>query len=245
MIKAIIIDDEKAIREDLNQKIEAYFTDAINVVAKVGSVKEGLLAINLHKPDLVLLDIELEDGTGFDLLQQIQHKDFELIFITGFNNHAIKAIRVGALDYILKPVDDSEFTEAVKKAIDQKEAANLEQSLEATHDYFKGIGERRIVLKTTDTVYAVYEKDLLYCRSDGNYTTFYTNNSERIVVSKPLKKIEELLTEAEFIRCHQSYLVNRSYVRKYSKQGVLILADDVKVPVSSRRKDYALERIFK
>ena len=246
MIKAIIVDDEHDIREDIHRKVENYFTEKISVVAKVGSIKEALIAIDLHQPELLLLDIELEDGNGFELLEQVPQKNFDVIFITGFNNQAIKAIRVGALDYILKPVDDSEFVEAIKKAIDQRNEANaLEQSLEVSHDYFKGVNDRRIILKTTDTVYAVYEKELLYCRSDGNYTTFYTDNNERIVVSKPLKKIEELLTEEEFVRCHQSYLVNKSFVTKYNKQGVLILKNEVKVPVSSRRKDYALERIFK
>lgn len=246
MIKAIIVDDEIEIREDIHRKVTSYFTDKITVVSKVGSIKEALIAIDLHKPDLLLLDIELEDGNGFQLLERVADKNFDVIFITGFNDQAIKAIRVGALDYILKPVDDDEFVEAVKKAIDQRnQSKGLEQSLEVSHDFFKGVNDRRIILKTTDTVYAVYEKDLLYCRSDGNYTTFYTDNNERIVVSKPLKRIEELLTEEDFVRCHQSYLVNRSFVTKYNKQGVLILKNDVKVPVSSRRKDYALERIFK
>lgn len=246
VIKAIIVDDEAAIREDLHKKLETYFADKIDVVAKVGSKKEAKIAIQLHKPELLLLDIELEDGNGFELLDELDNIEFDLIFVTGFNQHAIKAIRVGALDYVLKPIDDEEFVEAVKKAIDhQTEVEAMEQALEVSHDYFKGEADRRVILKTTDTVYAIYEKDLLYCRSDGNYTTFYTVQGERIVISKPLKKIEELLTEEDFVRCHQSYLVNKSFVTKYNKQGVLILKNDVKVPVSSRRKDYALDRIFK
>lgn len=246
MIKAIIIDDEAAIREDINLKVDEYFTGKIEIVAKVGSIKKALLAIELHKPDLLFLDIELEDGTGFELLSKIPNKNFEVIFATGFNQHAIKAIKVGALDYLLKPIEDSEFVDAVKKALDQVGKNNtLDKAIEVSNDFFQGALDKRVILKTADTVYAVYEKDILYCRSDGNYTTFYTNQDERIVVSKPLKKIEEILSESEFVRCHQSYVVNKIHVSKYNKQGVLIVKTDIKVPVSSRRKDYALTRIFK
>ncbi len=246
MIKAIIIDDEANIREDIHQKVEKYFASQIEVAAKVGSIKESLLAIDLHRPNLLFLDIELEDGNSFDLLSQIANKDFEIIFITGYNQHAIKAIKVGALDYLLKPIDDHEFVEAVKKAIDQTaQTEALDKAIEVSADHFKGTQKKRVILRTADTVYAVYEKDVLYCRSDGNYTTFYTIQGERIVVSKPLKKIEEILSDDAFVRCHQSYVVNKIHVTKYNKQGVLIIQPDIKVPVSSRRKDFTLTKIFK
>lgn len=245
MIKAIIIDDEAAIRVDIQHKVETYFSSQITIVAKTASIKESLLAIELHKPDLLFLDIELEDGNSFELLTQIEDKKFDIIFITGFNQHAIKAIKVGALDYLLKPVDDHEFTAAVKKVLDERKHNHaLDKSIEVSANHFNGYETKRVILKTTDTVYAVYEKDILYCRSDGNYTTFHTIQKERIVVSKPLKKIEEILSEDSFVRCHQSYVVNRIHVSKYNKQGVLIIKPDIKVPVSSRRKDYALSRIF-
>ena len=152
---------------------------------------------------------------------------------------------MGALDYIIKPVDDDEFREAAQKAIQNYEKENhLEKLIEISSEYFKGAKKKRVILKTTDTVYAIYEDDIIYCRSDGNYTTFYTQQLEKIVVSKPLKQIEEILSENVFIRCHQSYIVNKKHVLKYNKQGVLIVHLDFKVPVSSRRKDYALKKIF-
>lgn len=245
MIKAILIDNESFVRDDVREKLTTYFSKEIVIVAEANGVKTGLAAISDHKPDLIFLDINMDDGTGFDLLSQCAHKDFEIIFITGYDQHAIKAIKVGALDYVLKPIDDNEFKQAVQKSVDNYEKENdLEKLVEISSDYFRGVEKKRVILKTSDTVYAIYEDDIIYCRSDGNYTTFYTQQLEKIVVSKPLKQVEEILSENSFIRCHQSYIVNKKHVLKYNKQGVLIVHLDFKVPVSSRRKDYALKRIF-
>ncbi len=245
MIKAILIDDEDFVREELREKLQRYFADEILIVEEANGVETGLAAIKNNDPDLLFLDINMGDGTGFDLLKKCVTKDFDIIFVTGFDQHAIKAIKIGALDYILKPVDDDEFKLAVQKAIDNyQKDPNLEKLIEISSDYFKGVKDKRVILKTADTVYAIYEDDIIYCRSDGNYTTFYTQQMEKIVVSKALKQIEEILSEEVFIRCHQSYIVNKKHVLKYSKQGVLVVHLDFKVPVSSRRKDYALKRIF-
>jgi len=245
MIKALVIDNEAHIREDVREKLETYFKDEILIVGEAEGVDSGIKAIAKYNPDLLFLDIHMDDGNGFDLINQSNKKDYEVIFITGFDQHAIKAIRVGALDYIIKPVDNDEFRAAVQKAIQNYEKENhLEKLIEISSEYFKGAEKKRVILKTTDTVYAIYEDDIIYCRSDGNYTTFYTQQMEKIVVSKPLKQIEEILSDTIFIRCHQSYIVNKKHVIKYNKQGVLIVHMDFKVPVSSRRKDYTLKKIF-
>ena len=245
MIKAILIDDESYIREDIRNKIHANFSNDIVIISEASSVKEGIEAINKFKPDILFLDIQLSDGTGFDILTKCDFKKLEVIFITGYDSLAIKAIKVGALDYILKPVDDEEFIEAVTKALKSNQKENqLEKLVEISSEYFKGVEKKRVILKTSDTVYAIYEDDIIYCRSSGNYTTFYTQQMEKIMVSKPLKKIEEILSEEVFIRCHQSYIVNKKHVLKYNKNGVLIVHLDFKVPVSSRRKDYTLRKIF-
>ncbi|MCH9661976.1 MAG: LytTR family DNA-binding domain-containing protein [Bacteroidetes bacterium] len=245
MIKALLIDNEDFVREDVLKKLTTYFDKEILVVGEADGVATGMNAIETHQPDLLFLDINMDDGTGFDLLNQCPQKGFDIIFITGFDQHAIKAIKVGALDYILKPIDDQEFKTAVQKAVDNyNKENNLDKLIEISSEYFRGVEKKRVILKTADTVYAIYEDDIIYCRSDGNYTTFYTQQLEKIVVSKPLKQIEEILSESVFIRCHQSYIVNKKHVLKYNKQGVLIVHLDFKVPVSSRRKDYALKRIF-
>ncbi len=245
MIKAILIDDEKYIREDVRNKLETYFSTEINIVAEADSVETGLIAIANFEPDLLLLDIHLLDGTGFDLLTKSENKNFEVIFITGYDNQAIKAIKVGALDYILKPVDDLEFKDAIHKALENnKEDNDLEKLIEVSNDYFKGVEKKRVILKTSDTVYAIYEDDIIYCRSQGNYTTIYTQQLEKIMVSKSIKKIEEILSENIFIRCHQSYIVNKKHVLKYKNNGVLVVHLDFKIPVSGRRKEYTLSKIF-
>ncbi len=245
MIKAILIDDEAHVRSDVAKKIATNFNDKITIIAEANSVASAKKTIEEKKPDLIFLDVDLGDGTGFDVLKNTLYKDFEVIFITGYDKHALKAIKVGALDYILKPIDEIEFVEAVNKAIENKnKESHLEKLIEISSEYFSGTKNKRVILKTTDSVYAIYEDDIFYCKSDGNYTTFFTTQQDKIVVSKPIKKIEEILTETIFIRCHQSYIVNKKQVVKYSKQGYLILNSDIKVPVSSRRKEYTLKKIF-
>lgn len=245
MIKAILVDDEKYIRDDVKNKLKQLFNNQITVVGEAESVKSAISLIIEQKPDLLFLDIQLQDGTSFDILNQLDNKNFDIVFITGYDNHAIKAIKVGALDYILKPIDEEEFKDAVDKAIDNtRRELDIEKFVEISNEYFQGVKKKRIVLKTLENVYVVYEDDILYCKSDGNYTTFYTQKSEKILVSKPIKKALELLSDDIFIRCHQSYLVNKKHVLRYNKQGVLIMNSEIKVPVSSRRKDYVIEKIF-
>ncbi len=245
MIKAILIDDEAYFRDKVKDKLTRYFKEDIEILGEAESVESAIKIIEDKKPDLLFLDIHLTDGTSFDILSKIEEKNFDVIFITGFDEHAIKAIKVGALDYIIKPIDDDEFKEAVTKAIaNSRNENNLEKLVEISSEYFHGVKKKRIVLKTSDNVYAIYEDDILYCRSEGNYTTFYTQQSERIVVSKSIKKITELLSSDVFVRCHQSYIVNKKHVLRYNKRGVLVLYFESKVPVSSRRKDYVLEKIF-
>jgi two-component system LytT family response regulator len=245
MIRAIVIDDEAHLRKDVIDKLKENFSTEIVVVEEADSVADGIAAIEKFEPDMLFLDIQINGGTSFDILDQVVYKKFEIIFITGFDQHAIKAIKVGAMDYILKPIDEDEFVAAVRQAIEKKERGkDIEKLAQISSEYFKGSKDKRIILKTTDNVYAIYEQDILYCRSEGNYTTFFTQQMEKIVVSKSIKKVEEILTDDVFIRCHQSYIVNKNHVIKYNKKGVLNIILDVQVPVSSRRKDYALQKIF-
>lgn len=245
MIKAIIIDDEANVRADIREKIETHFKNEITIVSEADSVASGVKVIAQFEPQLLLLDVHLGDGTSFDILQQTTFKDFNVIFITGYDTHAIKAIKVGALDYILKPVEDEEFINALQKVTThEKKESHLEKLIEISSEYFNGVKNKRVILKTSDNVYAIYEDDIIYCRSEGNYTTFYTQQMEKIMVSKSIKKVEEILSEDTFIRCHQSYIVNKKHVLKYNKQGILVVHLDFKVPVSSRRKEYVLKKIF-
>jgi len=243
MIKTVILDDEFHVRDEIRSLLEEKYMHNISIVAEAKTVEEGILAIEQLEPDLVFLDINFPDGTGFDILSNCLYKEVEVIFITAYNNHAIRAIKAGALDYITKPFENREFYIAVNKAIQKlKKQRSQGVNFDVSNDYYNH--NKRIVLNTAKAIFTVNESDILYCESDGNYTTFYTTNLEPITVSKYLKMFEEILSENIFIRCHRSFIVNKEHVQKYNKRGNLILKNGLNVPVSKERKEYSLNRIF-
>ena len=244
MLKTLIIEDERHIRENLKKRVFQDFRNELTIVDEAISVKEGIEKIKRYQPQLVFMDIDLGDGTSFDILTSLEEINFKIIFVTGFDSHAIKAIRLGALDYLLKPVDEDEFIEAVTKAINTIEKENaIGSSVNIANHYYREGEHRKIVLKTLDTQHLVSFDDILYCKSEGNYTTFYLFD-ENIVISKPMKKVEELLDKKRFIKCHQSFIVNKTYITKYTSEGFLITKTGVQIPVATRRKDMVLNDLF-
>lgn len=244
MLKALIVEDERHVRENLKKLVFQEFQNEISIVDEAISVKEGVEKIKRYKPQLIFMDIDLGDGTSFDILSSLEEINFKIIFITGYDSHAIKAIRLGALDYLLKPIDEDEFKEAVNKAINAVEKENTNgNSINIANHYYREGEHRKIVLKTLDTQYLVSFEDILYCKSEGNYTTFYLFE-EKIVISKPMKKVEELLDKQMFIKCHQSFIVNKTYVTKYTNEGFLITKTGEQIPVATRRKDMVLKTLF-
>ncbi|SEC41351.1 two component transcriptional regulator, LytTR family [Tenacibaculum sp. MAR_2009_124] len=245
MLKTLIIEDEKHVRDEIKTLLSNFFESSLTVLAEATSVKEGIKAILEHKPDLVFLDIDLGDGSSFDILAVLPEISFDIIFVTGYDSHAIKAIRLGALDYLLKPIDNYEFKNSVKKAIDSyQKSKNKENLVNVAGNYYTHNVHDKIVLKTLDAQHLVNFNDIVYCKSDGNYTTFHLLK-EQIVVSKPMKKIQPLLNGEQFIKCHQSYIVNASYVTKYRNDGFLITKTKATIPVATRRKDEVLQILFK
>jgi len=246
MLRAIIIDDESYMLEEIRSKLIDFFLKEVVVVAEAASVEKGLVVIEKFEPDLLLLDVHLLDGTGFDLIQKSEYKDFTVIFITGYDTDAIEAIKVGALDYILKPIDDAEFIGAVDKALHlQDKEKSLEKLISVSNNHYTGVDRNHIILKTSDSIYMIDQEDIIYCKSDEGYTTVYTQQSGEIMVSGHIKKMEDLIPQDIFIRCHQSYLVNKNHVIKYSKRGHLLLKNDIQIPVSARRREITLRSIFK
>ncbi len=245
MIKTLIVEDERHVRETIKKRVFTYFREALSIVDEANSVKEGIEKIQRYKPQLVFLDIDLGDGTSFDILEALGTIDFKIIFVTGYDQHAIKAIRLGALDYLLKPIDPVEFKGAVSKAIKTLDTeSQLGNSINIANHFYKDGEHRKIVLKTLDTQHLVSFEDILYCKSDGNYTTFYLFD-ETIIISKPLKKVEELLDETQFLKCHQSYVVNTAYITKYLNEGFLVTKTGDQIPVATRRKEHVLGTLFK
>ena len=238
MIKTIIIDDNKDIRDFIENLINEHFP-TLEICATADNVIDGTKIIKQYKPELVLLDIELKDGTGFDILQNLESYTFKLIFITAFNNFAIKAIKFSALDYILKPINELEFITGIKNALQEIENSQLETQITNLFEHYeKKTISKKIILRNSDNLHIINVNDIIYCQSDNSYTTFYINNADKILMSKSIKEYSDMLAEYGFFRSHQSFLVNLQHITRLCKHdgSYLILSNNKQVPVSTRQK---------
>lgn len=238
MKKALIIDDEQRTRELIAKMIES-FDLGIETFPVGENVKSGLAAIDEIHPDLVFLDIQMPDGTGFDLLKQVKDKQFEVIFITAHEEFAIKAIKFSALDYILKPVDPEELRGAVERALISMRNPKHEPQFEALQNNIQPNQKRRLVLKTQESVHVVDLDQIIRCEADRNYTSFFLTEGRKILVSRTLKDYETLLTGHNFLRVQQSHLVNLNFVDRYDKGngGAVVMKDGSEVPLSPAKRD--------
>lgn len=233
-MKALIVEDKAYIRKGLINILETVETN-IEIIGECATVKEAVVVSNACKPELIFLDINLTDGTGFDFLDQTEHLSFKTIFITAYEEYALKALKAGAVDYLLKPVDVEELDLALKKIktlpiTEQKEQINTAKKVWYQDD-------ATLVLSLSDSFQVINLQELLYCESDKGYTTFYLANDKKYVASKPLKEYEEKLEKVNFTRPHQSFMVNLKFIDKYDKSGIIYLKDGQKIPVSSRKKE--------
>jgi len=233
MLKIVIIDDEKNVRIVI-KKLLTFIKMAYEVVGEAPSVIEGKEIIEKTNPDIVLLDIKLDDGTGFDLLKQLSKIDFKLIFITAYNEYAIKAFKFSALDYILKPIDPTELKEAIEKAKDAIDTKNELDLLLQNMENNKNAAFDKLVIKTTQKTYFIKTDEILYFQSDGSYTKVITQDY-KVLASKNLKYFQEILPKDQFIRPHQSYLINKLRTSGL-KNNAILLDNGVEIPISVRRK---------
>ncbi|MCG8329315.1 MAG: LytTR family DNA-binding domain-containing protein [Chitinophagales bacterium] len=242
-MKAIIIEDEKNIRQGLI-KMLAVFCPDVDVIEEAGSVQEAIRLSTLNACDLVFLDIELPDGSGFDFLRKTLNRQFQIIFVTAYNQYAIDAFRLSAADYLLKPINPEHLIEAVKKAalLSAKTINDTSLSL-LLHNSFEK--EKKILLKDVDNIYIIKIKDILHCKADGGYTHFYMIDGQEIITSFNLKEYEKALSRWGFIRCHHSHLVNFNHILRFSRTdgGTLILTNEIEIPVSHRKKEHLLQTI--
>jgi two-component system LytT family response regulator len=238
MKKVLIIDDEKRIRDFVKRMIDSFNLD-VEVFTDGENVETGIESINRIQPDIVFLDIQMPDGTGFDLLNRVKDKKFELIFITAFQEYAIMAIKFSALDYILKPIDDEELKTALQNAIDTVDFKKEDSQFEALSHNLQTNQKRKLVLKTQESVHVVDLSEIIRCEADKNYTFFYLNNGKKILVSRTLKDFETLLSSHGFFRVQQSHLINLEYIERYDKHegGSVIMRDGSSVPLSPAKKD--------
>lgn len=243
MLRTIIIDDEEHMRQSLEKLLQRHCPN-VQVVARAAGVASGLACIREHRPDVVLLDIKMDDGTGFDLLRQAEPIDFKVIFITAYDQYAAEAFRYSALDYLLKPVIPANLAEAMQKA-EETRIKDLEVQLIALKNNMAADNQasKKLVLKTQDSIYIVVPDEILYCQADSNYSTFTLNDGRRITVSRTLREFEELLKQAGFFRVHKSYLVNLSRIIRLEKSegGTLVMNNGDKIPVGASRKEELME----
>jgi two-component system LytT family response regulator len=244
MIKVVIVDDEPENRSQNKQLLTRNFPN-IDVVAEAGSVDSAVEKIKKHRPHLVLMDIEIIGGTGFNILQQLKPYNFKVIFITAFNDFALKAIKFSAMDYLVKPIDEYEFIQAIEKALSQIESDdNFNKQNEYLLDFFKKQNQLgNIILRTSEAIHLVEISEIVYCKSDNAYTSFFLTSGEVIIVSKNLKEYSQMLNDYGFLRPHQSYLVNLKYIKKVDKSdgGFVVLKNGKEIPVSVRQKKKLIE----
>lgn len=248
MIRTIIVDDEPRARESLRLILNKFFPD-FDIVGEASGVEEAFNVITKEKPKVVFLDIKMPDGSGFDLLKKFQQIDFRVIFVTAFEEYALDAIKFSAFDYILKPVNTNEIRETIAKLnIDLNQNDDIVLKMKAFFENMEGKqNQKKIVLKTAESIHLVALSSIVRCESDCNYTRVYFDNQPKILISKSLKYFEDLLTNYGFIRVHQSHLVNLNFVSRIDKVdgGVLVFYDGTQVPVSVRKREQLFKLIEK
>lgn len=238
---ALLIDDEEGNRELLTRLLEQH-CPGIGFIDQAASAKEALYKIQLTKPDVVFLDIEMPGGSGFDFLNEAGGIDFKIIFVTAYDSYALRAIKYSALDYLLKPVDPKELIHAVEKLeeqIGQQEKIDL-LSYNLSHDQ-----DRRIALATQEEVIFARVSDIIRLQAEANYTKVFMENEPPVLLSGNLGHFEKLLKDQRFYRTHQSHLVNMKHVRKYVKTegGYFLMDDGSQVPIARMKRD-ELKRLF-
>ncbi len=247
MIKAILIDDELDAIESLTWEINQFCKD-IQIIDSFTNPEEAISAINYLKPDCVFLDIEMPKMDGFQLLSQLNFRKFDLVITTAYDNYAIQAFKESAIDYLLKPIDSDDLQKVARKITANKSDNNLGTELKlALENIYKQQNSslNKVALPLNRKIVFVNASDIIYCKSDGNYTTIYLTNNEKHLISKKLKDVMELINDKQIIKVHQSYLVNITYIKEYVKSDgyYLVLDDKTTIPVSKSNRRFLLESI--
>ena len=252
MITAVLIDDDVNLREGMRGLLSLYAPD-ITIIGEADSVASGVEILNKLNPQIVFLDIQMNDGTGFDILEKLSEINGKVtshvVFVTAYEHYAIKAFRFSALDFLLKPVGPDELEKVIDKIRTVLEKDNdyshidlLLENIRKKADNFK-----RIALSNSDGIHLLDINDIIRCESDDNYTKFFIKNGKPILISKTLKEYEELLSEYDFVRIHQSHLINLAYVKSYVKKenGFVLMHNEDQLPVSQRKRELLQEILSK
>ncbi|MBL0356506.1 MAG: response regulator [Chitinophagaceae bacterium] len=249
MLNAILIDDEKNSRDALQKKLQAHCSN-VNIVAVCSNGMEGITAIKTHQPNIVFLDIEMPHMNGFTMLEQLPEKNFAIIFTTAYNQYAINAIRYGAFDYLVKPVDVNELMAVVKRVAEKKQYQHTSERLNILLDHLQlpAAGKpQKIAVSTHEGLELVPIETIVYLEAIGNYTQLHFTAQKPLLASKTLKEFEDLLQDAGFFRIHNASLVNLVFVKKYIKGdgGQVQLVNNITLDVARRRKEELLGELMK
>ncbi|MCT4630281.1 LytTR family DNA-binding domain-containing protein [Winogradskyella sp.] len=245
MLKTILIDDEPKALDSLAWELEN-FCDQIEVLEKFTEPEKALEFIKNNHIDCVFLDIEMPTMDGFQFLNKVEVKDFAVIITTAYNEYAIKAIKQQAIDYLLKPVDIDDLTLAIQKVkhhVNRSTVVSdkLERILK---DYSKQVSDKKITVNTDGKLIFLNISDIVFAESDGNYSTFHLTNSKKILLTKKLKEVNELLPKDHFFRIHNSYIVNLDKIKEYIKsEGYVVLEGNYKIPISRMKRTEFLKKI--
>jgi two-component system LytT family response regulator len=237
LIQSIIVDDDPFIIDLLKDKIEQYLP-RVKLIGTANNGAEGLKVISELKPDIVFLDVEMDDMTGFEMLSEISQINFQIIFVTSFSHYAIKAIRFNALDYLVKPIDLGELKKAINRFKQKERRAlnheNLELALQNLNS--KDVSNYKMILQTQEGELRLILKDIIRIEGDRNYSNIYMKSKQKKLVTKTLADLEHLLYDKGFFRSHKSYLINGLHIASYSNSNALMMSDNSSVPISRRKK---------
>jgi two-component system, LytTR family, response regulator len=245
MINCVIIDDEARGRENLSSLVKLHCPE-IGIAGMADGVSEGFKLLNHTPPQILFLDIEMKDGSGFDLLAKFNNPTFEVIFVTAYDHYGLNAVKFSAVDYILKPIESTQLVKAVEKA---KQRIRLKEEnirlLNLLHNISQPNRNKRIALPFVDHIDFIEVRHIVRLEADGSYTKFFTTNNSALLVSGSLKEFDEILTDYGFIRTHQAHLVNPEFVKTLIKSdgAYLIMQNGDNVPVSRLRKTDVIHRL--
>ncbi len=246
MIKAAIVDDEQSCIDRLTRLLGEY-PDDIGILVTARSAPEAVSAIKQHQPDLLLLDVQLGNATGFDVLEGIRDVECEVIFTTAFEQYAVQAFRFSAIDYLLKPVDPDDLAVALARVKEKLSKSEMSKKLDVLFHNLKTLEgtSKKITVPTMAGFEVLQVSDIIRCESEVNYTHIFVKGHKKITVARTLKDFEEMLTEFNFCRVHNSHLINLAHILKYNKGtgGYVTMSDDSEVEVSQRKKDEFLKRM--
>jgi len=247
MIKAIIIDDEAHCIDRLTSLLTDEHKGSVELLGAFKSIEDGMHAIHTQHPDLVFLDVEIQDKTGFDLLKSLPEINFNVIFTTAFSQYAVQAFKFSAIDYLLKPIDSTDLYQAIDKLKNKISKDEISQKFDVLFHNLKNIQgvSKKISVPTVNGYVFLQVADIIRCHSEINYTTLFLKDKQKITVAKTLKEFEELLKEYNFYRVHNSHLINLSYLKSYhkGKGGYAVMSDQSEIEVSTRRKEDFLKKL--